>query len=265
MRKTALLAVLIATVMVVPIAAYAIHSFTDVSDSAFFHNSVAWMKDNAITSGCNPPANTQYCPNDNVSRGEMAVFLKRLAEKKVVDAATAVTATNADDSQALAGKAPSYYQGSVSGSLISILTPATAVRTRIAQVAGFNVPQGGGALYANANFGMVATFPGEIAVVWLEVDGSGACDVATLPQTGAAHLFAADQFGSFSTSTTAAVNAGNHQVDLCAVTSGDVSFSTGALTVQWVETTQVGTTATASTGVTPEEKLAELLSSSFGE
>ena len=59
--------------------------------------------------------------------------------------------------------------------------------------------------------------------------------------------------------------AGNHQVDLCAVTSGDVAFSTGALTVQWVETTQVGTTATASTGVTPEEKLAELLSSSFGE
>ena len=39
MRKTALLTVLIATVMVVPIAAFAFHSFTDVSDSAFFHNS----------------------------------------------------------------------------------------------------------------------------------------------------------------------------------------------------------------------------------
>ncbi len=265
MRKTALLAVLIATVMVVPIAAYAIHSFTDVSDSAFFHNSVAWMKDNAITSGCNPPANTQYCPNDNVSRGEMAVFLKRLAEKKVVDAATAVTATNADDSQALAGKAPSYYQGSVSGSLISILTPASGVDTRIAQIAGFNVPQGGGALYANANMSMLAAAPGDAVIVWLEVDGSGACDVVTLPQTAAVHVFVTEALGSFSTSTTAAVNAGNHQVDLCAFTTGGVDFEPGALTVQWVETTQGVTTATASTGVTPEEKLAELLSSSFDE
>ena len=277
MRRTALmfaLAGMVGALVATPIAVYATHVFTDVSDSAFYSNSVTWMKDNGITVGCNPPSNTKYCPNDNLTRGEMAVLLKRLSENKIVDAATAVSATNAthadnatnaDDSQSLAGKAPSYYQGSVSGSLISILTPASAVRTRIAQVAGFNVPQGGGALYANANFGMVATFLGEIALVWLEVDGSGACDVATLPQTGAAHLFAADQFGSFSTSTTAAVNAGNHQVDLCAVTSGDVAFSTGALTVQWVETTQVGTTATASTGVTPEEKLAELLSSSFGE
>ncbi len=96
MRKTALLAVLIATVMVVPIAAYAIHSFTDVPDGAFFHNSVTWMKDNGITVGCNPPDNTKYCPNDDVTRGEMAVLMKRLSENKVVDAATAVDADKVD-------------------------------------------------------------------------------------------------------------------------------------------------------------------------
>ena len=107
MRKTALLAVLIATVMVVPIAAFAIHSFTDVPDGAFFHNSVAWMKDNGITVGCNPPTNSQYCPNDNVSRGEMAVFLKRLSENKVVDAATAV---NADNATKLGGDSKSSFQ-----------------------------------------------------------------------------------------------------------------------------------------------------------
>ena len=113
MRKTALLAVLIATMMVVPIAAYAISSFTDVPVSAFFHNSVDWMKTNNITVGCNPPANDKYCPNDDVSRGEMAVFFKRLAENKVVDAATAVTATNAtnatnaDNADTVAGLTPS--------------------------------------------------------------------------------------------------------------------------------------------------------------
>ncbi len=30
-----------------------------------------------ITSGCNPPANTRYCPNSAVSRGQMATFLAR--------------------------------------------------------------------------------------------------------------------------------------------------------------------------------------------
>jgi hypothetical protein len=46
------------------------------------------MKDNNITVGCNPPANTNYCPDNNVTRGEMATFMKRLAENNVVDAAT---------------------------------------------------------------------------------------------------------------------------------------------------------------------------------
>ena len=73
---------------------------------------MTWMKDNGITVGCNPPSNTKYCPNDNVSRGEMAVFLKRLSESKVVDAATAVNAdhatnavnaTNADNAETLDG------------------------------------------------------------------------------------------------------------------------------------------------------------------
>jgi len=89
------LAGMVGALVATPIAVYATHQFTDVSDSAFFSNSVTWMKDNGITVGCNPPSNTKYCPNDNVSRGEMAVFLKRLSEKKVVDAATAVNATNA--------------------------------------------------------------------------------------------------------------------------------------------------------------------------
>jgi hypothetical protein len=30
-----------------------------------------------ITRGCNPPTNTQYCPERNITRGEMAAFLYR--------------------------------------------------------------------------------------------------------------------------------------------------------------------------------------------
>jgi len=31
-----------------------------------------------ITRGCNPPANTEFCPDGNVTRGQMAAFLNRL-------------------------------------------------------------------------------------------------------------------------------------------------------------------------------------------
>ena len=32
-----------------------------------------------ITRGCNPPANTRFCPNNSVTRGQMAAFLNRAA------------------------------------------------------------------------------------------------------------------------------------------------------------------------------------------
>jgi hypothetical protein len=81
---TAFVAVLVAA----PTAVWASHQFTDVPSSHTFHNSIAWMKDNNITVGCNPPANDQYCPDDNVTRGQMSAFMKRLAENQVVDAAS---------------------------------------------------------------------------------------------------------------------------------------------------------------------------------
>lgn len=106
MRKIALLAVVVAAAMAIPLGVYASHQFTDVPDSNVFHNAIDWMKDNAITVGCNPPVNDQYCPGDSVTRGQMAAFMKRLSEKEVVNAATAVNATNAtnaDDADLLDG------------------------------------------------------------------------------------------------------------------------------------------------------------------
>lgn len=85
---TALLAV---AILIVPVGVLAANEFTDVPNSHLFHGDIAWMADNAITSGC---GDVNYCPDDNVTRGEMAAFMKRLATKKVVDAATAVTSEN---------------------------------------------------------------------------------------------------------------------------------------------------------------------------
>jgi hypothetical protein len=253
MRRSSLVVLLVVGALLVPAAVFASHQFNDVPDSHTFHTGISWMKDNNITVGCNPPANTNYCPDDNVTRGQMATFMKRLADNQVVDAG------------ALGGRTADFYQGSAAGVLISTLTPANLVRTRLATVPGFEVPQDGGALVVGADFLMAATVSGDAAIVWIEVDGSGACTIATLPQTGVFHLFAAEPLANAGTRTAAAANAGTHRVDLCAVTNGGVSFEPGAMTVQWAETTQVGTTASASTGVTPEAKLAELSSATFAE
>jgi GAF domain-containing protein len=77
-------------------AAQASHNFGDVPDSAFYHDYVDFLVNNGITSGCSvtPPL---YCGEAPVTRGEMAVFLKKLAD--LVD--QRVTATLAGNTTAL--------------------------------------------------------------------------------------------------------------------------------------------------------------------
>jgi hypothetical protein len=42
-----------------------------------FQNAITWLSDQGITEGCNPPNNTRFCPQDLVTRGQMAVFIAR--------------------------------------------------------------------------------------------------------------------------------------------------------------------------------------------
>jgi hypothetical protein len=60
-----------------PRNAGATHNFSDVPDNAFFHAFVQFLVDNGITGGCE---NGHFCPEDPVTRGQMAVFLKKLAD-----------------------------------------------------------------------------------------------------------------------------------------------------------------------------------------
>jgi hypothetical protein len=50
--------------------------FADDDDS-IFENDIDKLGTAGITKGCNPPANTLFCPNDTVDRGAMAAFLHR--------------------------------------------------------------------------------------------------------------------------------------------------------------------------------------------
>jgi hypothetical protein len=91
-----MLAGLVGGVVAAPIAVYASHSFTDVPGSNTFHADIAWLADAGVTKGCNPPANTQYCPDDNVSRGQMAAFMRRFAQYIDAEDGTPAQADNAD-------------------------------------------------------------------------------------------------------------------------------------------------------------------------
>ena len=46
-------------------------------DNSVFENSIEWLAAEGITQGCNPPLNDRFCPNDRVTRGQMATFLVR--------------------------------------------------------------------------------------------------------------------------------------------------------------------------------------------
>ena len=51
-------------------------TFTDIAGSVFAGD-IEWLGAVGVTKGCNPPANDLFCPNDVVTRGQMAAFLVR--------------------------------------------------------------------------------------------------------------------------------------------------------------------------------------------
>ncbi len=86
--QRALMLVAAMVLLLVPIAAVAATSlFDDVPDDNIFVEDINWLKTSETSVGCNT-AGTNYCPEDYVSRQQMAGFLHRLAVNQVVDAGT---------------------------------------------------------------------------------------------------------------------------------------------------------------------------------
>lgn len=54
-------------------------SFIDVPADHTFTNAISALANAGITTGCNPPDNTLFCPGDFVTRGQMAAFIARAA------------------------------------------------------------------------------------------------------------------------------------------------------------------------------------------
>ena len=97
-RTAAVLAALVALTTVAFAAAPGLASdeFVDVPDDNIFHADIGWLSESGITRGCNPPDNDEFCPDDNVTRGQMAAFFVRALGLTSTDGGTDFTDT--DDS-----------------------------------------------------------------------------------------------------------------------------------------------------------------------
>ena len=207
-RSIKLLLVLsLAVVVLVPVAAVASHQFTDVPNSNTFHADIAWLADNGVTKGCNPPANTMYCPEANVTRQQMAAFMHRLAVNKVVDAKTAVNADAVDG----------FHAGDLARGAGGAGTLNTSTSPTQSGMFTITAPVDGG-IVTTLSFNCTS-FTGTTNTVWdvdITVDGTIETGLGGLLNFNHAGI-AGSVWDSASTSSFSAVTAGAHSIGYKAV------------------------------------------------
>jgi len=218
-----------ATVMLVPATAFGSHDFTDVPDEHVFHSHISWLLDAGVTLGCNPPANDQYCPEDNVTRGQMAAFMKRLSEGNVVNAATAVTsddatraetAASADDAALLSGMSVDdlktlTFSAVELGAGLGVFTSPEAVMMTL----DFEVPVAGSILVTHSTSLGMGVDPTAIAVV-PSLDG---CDPIFFDLSTFAEVSSENRLANAAGVVPFAVDAGSHTISYCgSVEASDV-------------------------------------------
>lgn len=110
--------------------AFASHRFTDVPTSASFHSAVDWLADRAVTLGC---ATTLYCPNDAVTRAQMALFMQRLGTALTPTVLSASASVNTGAFNPLPTEAvhcqtvaytPDFSQRAIVNSAFNLYTPS---------------------------------------------------------------------------------------------------------------------------------------------
>ena len=228
--------VAIALLAGIPLAVMASDRFQDVPDSNTFHDDIAWLADADVTRGCNPPANTQFCPSDNVTREQMAAFMKRLANNRVVDAGkldgkdpvvyttqiwAASCGSEADGEMIISNCLPSS-DGSVDGGTV------IDVFTLEAQVPAAGALQ----LSSTAIAGTAGT------IFSFTIDEDCAADPATFVDLSVnGHIWGpVGNNSSTAAHITTPISAGDHTIRLCALNVGmdPSALATASLSALWI-------------------------------
>lgn len=215
MRKKTVIG-LTAVLLAIPAISIAADRFTDVPSSHTFHADINWLAERGITRGCNPPTNDEYCPDESVTRGQMAAFIRRFA--------------NTSEPR-LVGK-------DGSGGTLSDNTWETLVSMTV------SVPSDGGALLINGS--TILSIP-----VDDDIGGAGLIQV-TLDQEcsdasdGAFALWETLTIGGDSPTAVGSfpVSQGSHVVRLCAFVAAQTAPTQAqepAVSALWASTGQVST------------------------
>ncbi len=198
--------ILLAVAVLAPVAVSAAGGYFTDDDDSMFEAHIEWMADSGITLGCNPPANDNYCPDDNVTRGQMAAFMHRLADNQVVDAGE------------LGGQAPGYYENMIwandveFGPLADTLVSGGTAWVELA----IDVPYDG---YLHLNGSATIYDPDTVSQTtwWIQVDQACANTPDGVTQVAFAYasVYADTRRQSASMTGAFAVAAGAHTVTLC--------------------------------------------------
>jgi hypothetical protein len=74
-------------------------------------NNIAWLAATGVTRGCNPPSNTRFCPDDPVTRAQMATFLVRALGLPAAEATFTDTSGNVHEANIAALAAAGITRG----------------------------------------------------------------------------------------------------------------------------------------------------------
>ena len=255
-----LIAVIVAmsVLLATPLVVTAADQFTDVPNSNVFHDNITWLADAGVTKGCNPPANTEFCPSDNVTREQMAAFMQRLAENKVVDAATAVTADDADnldgtDSTGYLAVVEAAVGSQADGTALGSIGAGAAFEATSVTI---EVPHDG-VLVINGSTGW--ELGDTWFTQWLEINQATPCDnwnsTDRLPGSGTEES-AEGKGAALISQGVLAAPAGTHTVSLClwpfSSTSNSLNVSVSLIaTYQPVSDSSIGVAGVAPAGDTP--------------
>lgn len=198
----------------VPVAAVAGHQFTDVPNSHTFHADISWLADKGITKGCNPPANTMYCPEGPVTRGQMAAFMHRFETRL-----------------------GTRYAGAFASGIVLPNDTDTRLTTT-----NMTAPISGGAIAVTGSAGLADRGTRALGLLWAEVDNGGRCNgtnVVTIADGWDTEPTGVDT--SVILGAARGVPAGNHRVDLCGWRIGGTADAQVAeLGATWIATGATG-------------------------
>ena len=217
------LSAIVTALVVAPLTAVASHGFTDVPNSHTFHEDIGWLADAGVTRGCNPPTNDEFCPEDNVTRGQMGAFIRRFAQ---YIGAEDGTPAQADNAATLAGNSATAYQTVVAadGCMVNATADATScgpnsdgsvpdqTTIELARVT-VNAPANGTIVIDGYHLGVMTS--------WFTLNEScapyGTSGEAIILQLVNGVLFGGSEESTASASTAIDVTSGNSTIRLCGV------------------------------------------------